>query len=51
MALVWAMAASVRVILSARATWVVANESEVVEKVRTAVMMAKKSLVKMVMYC
>ena len=45
------MAASVRVILSARAAWVVANDAEVVENVRTAPMMVKKSLVEMVMYC
>ena len=45
------MAASVRVILSARAAWAVANDAEVAENVRTASMMVKKSLVEMVMYC
>ena len=45
------MAASVRVILSMRATWAVANDAEVVENVQTASMMVKKSLVEMVMYC
>ena len=45
------MADSVRVILSARVAWVAANEAEVVEKVRTASMIVRKSLVEMVMYC
>ena len=44
------MVASVRVIISARAAWAVANDAEVVENVRTAPMMAKKSLVEMAMY-
>ena len=37
------MAASVRVILSARATWAVTNDANVEENVRTASMMVKKS--------
>ena len=37
------MAASVRVILSVRAAWVVANDADVAENVRTASMMARKS--------
>ena len=45
------MVASVRVILSARAAWAVANDAEVVENVRTVAMMDKKSLVEIVMYC
>ena len=39
------MAASVRVILFARATWAVANDAVVVENVRTASMMVRKSRV------
>ena len=42
------MAASVRVILSAKATWAVANDVDVVKNVRTASMMVKKSQVEMV---
>ena len=42
------MAASVRVILSARAAWTVANDVAVVENVRTASMMVRKSLVEIV---
>ena len=45
------MAASVRVILAAKAAWAVATDAEVVENVRIAPMMAKKSIVEMVMYC
>ena len=45
------MAASVQVILSARAAWAVVNDAEVVENVRIVSMMVKKSLVEMVMYC
>ena len=45
------MAASVRVILSTRAAWAVANDVDVVENVRTASMMVKKSQEKMVMDC
>ena len=48
MALVLAMATSVRVILSARAAWIVANDATVVEKVRTASMMVKKFRVEIV---
>ena len=44
------MAPSVRVILSARATWVVANDADVEENVRTASMMARKSRVEIVIY-
>ena len=45
------MAASVRVILFARVSWAAANEAAVVENVRTASMIVRKSLVEMVMYC
>ena len=37
------MTASVRVIFSGRAAWAVANNADVVENVRTASMMARKS--------
>ena len=40
-----------RVILSARAAWVVANDVDVVENVRIAPMMVKKSREEMVMNC
>ena len=43
------MAALVRVILSTKAAWVVANDADVAENVRTASMMVKKSRVEMVM--
>ena len=42
------MAASVQVILSARAAWAVANDAAIVENVRTASMMVRKSLVEIV---
>ena len=42
------MAASVRVILSARAAWVVANDDAVVENVWTASMVVRKFRVKIV---
>ena len=45
------MAALVRVILSARAAWAVANDVDVAENVRTASMMVKKSRVEMVIDC
>ena len=45
------MAASVRVTLSARVAWEAANEVAVVENVRTASMIVRKSLEEMVMYC
>ena len=45
------MAASVRAILSARAAWAVANDATVVENVRTASMMFKKSRVEIVICC
>ena len=45
------MAASVRVILSARATWVVANDANIEENVRTASILVKKSRVEMVICC
>ena len=45
------MAASVRVILSARPAWAVANNADVAENVQTASMMVKKSRVEMVMDC
>ena len=40
-----------RVIISARAAWAVANDADVVENVRTASMMVKKSREEMVMDC
>ena len=40
-----------RVILSTRAAWVVANDAVVVENVRTASMMVRKSQVEIVIYC
>ena len=40
-----------RVILSARAIWVVAKDAEVTEKARAASMMARKSRVEMVICC
>ena len=45
------MAASVRVILSTRAAWAVKNDAVVVEKVRTASMMVRKSRVEIVICC
>ena len=42
------MAASIRVILSARAAWAVTNDVNVAENARTASMMVKKSRVEMV---
>ena len=45
------MAASVRVNLSTRAAWVAANDADVVENVRTASMMVKKSRVEIVICC
>ena len=39
-----------RVFLSARATWVVANDADVEENVRTASMMLRKSRVEIVIY-
>ena len=45
------MAASVRVILSARAAWAVANDFVVVENVRTASMMVRKSRVEIMICC
>ena len=45
------MAASVRVILSARAAWAVANDAAIVENVRTASMMIRKSRVEIVICC
>ena len=44
------MAASVRVILSSRAAWAVANDANVEENVRTASMMVRKSRVEIVIY-
>ena len=40
-----------RVILSMRAAWVVANDVDVEENVRTASMMVRKSRVEIVIYC
>ena len=45
------MAASVRVILSARAAWAAANDAAVVENVRNASMMVRKSRVEIVICC
>ena len=45
------MAASVRVILSARATWAIANDADVVENVRTTSMRTRKSQVDIEIYC
>ena len=45
------MAASVRVILSARVAWAVSNDAAVVENVRTASMMVRKSYVEIVICC
>ena len=44
------MVASVRVIVSARATWIVANDADVEENVWTASMMVRKSRVEIVIY-
>ena len=44
------MAASMRVVLSARVAWAAKNEAEVVENVQTASMIVRKSMVEMVMY-
>ena len=40
-----------RVILSVRVAWVVANDAAVVENVRTAPMMVRKSRVEIVICC
>ena len=45
------MVALVRVILSTRATWVVANDAAVVENVRTTSMMVRKSRVEIMICC
>ena len=45
------MAASVGVILSARAAWTVANDPAIVENVQTASMMVRKSRVEIVICC
>ena len=45
------MAASVRVILSARAIWAFANDADVEENVRTTSMMVRKSRVEIVICC
>ena len=45
------MATSVRVILSTRTAWAVANDVDVEENVRTASMMVRKSRVEIVIYC
>ena len=45
------MAASVRVILLAKAAWAVAKDTDVEENVRTASMMVRKSRVEIVIYC
>ena len=45
------MAASVRVILSARAAWTIAKDAAIVENVRTASMMVRKSRVEIVICC
>ena len=45
------MATSVRVILSARAAWAVANDAAVVENVQTASIMVRKLWVEIVICC
>ena len=45
------MAASVRVILSARAEWVITNDSDVEKNVRIASMIVRKSRVEIMIYC
>ena len=45
------MVASVRVILSARVVWAVANDADVEENVRTESMMVRKFRVEIVIYC
>ena len=45
------MTASVRVILSSRAAWAVANDAALVENFRTASMMVRKSQVEIVICC
>ena len=45
------MAASVRVVLSVRAAWAVANDADVEENMRTASMMVRKSRVEIVICC
>ena len=45
------MATSLRVILSERAAWAVANDADVEENVQTASMMVRKSRVEMVIFC
>ena len=45
------MAATMRVILSARAAWAVANDVDVVENVQIESLMVKKSREEMVMDC
>ena len=45
------MAASMPVILAARAAWAVANDKDVVENVRTASMRTRKSQVDIEIYC
>ena len=45
------MAASMRLILSTRAAWVVINDADVEKNVRTASMMVRKSRVEIVIYC
>ena len=46
-----AMAVSVHVILSAKAVWAAAKDADVVEKVRTASIIVRKSRVDMEIYC
>ena len=45
------MAASVRVILSARVAWAVANDADMAENVRIASMRTRKSQVDIEIYC
>ena len=45
------MAASVRVILSAKAAWAIATDSDLEENVRTASMKVRKSRVEIVICC
>ena len=47
----WGVTASVRDILLTRATWAAAKDVEVIEKVQTTFIMARKSRVEMVICC
>ena len=51
MVLVWATTASMLVILLARVAWAAAKDADVAENVRTASIMARKSLLEMDICC